>query len=212
MATSEAQIVKLVVTILKMAKEELDSRVVNGRVTLSRIRSYFVRLAFMSRSYEITSSYVTLGLATTLLDTFLTNRLQKLAPKEILSEKYDLPSSIREMLARELGGLATKHFDTDYVLKFDELKKDLTTFGNLENADEISKTTILNKVTNAIFGLVSVCSSEVVEEINAKVSLFLKETIRALENEPSFSRLEKEISLFVAGLHKEIYGWPFGEK
>jgi len=166
-------------------------------------------LAFLSHSFDITLNVIRIGFAVSLLDNFFGKRVQKLAPKEILSEKYDAPSSIKEMLALELSGLDTgKHFDGDYVLKFDKLKEDLTTCRNLKNADEISKTTILNKATNAIFDVVTASSREVIEEINGKVGLFLNKTIQALETEPSLNRLEKEINTFLAGLHKELYGWP----
>jgi BMFP domain-containing protein YqiC len=209
----ETGLARMISYAIRSRKESLDAKAQNGKKVLDEIRVDLMRLAFMSHSFAITLLCVKLSLSINLLNNFFEERLQRLVTQKIRSEKYDISASIKEMLRRELAALdVSKHFDPDYVLLFARLKEDLSTYKSLEATDESLKTTALSKVTNVIFDVVSTCSSEIIEEIDGKVSLFLDETIQTLEKEPSLARLEKHLDVFIARLHKELYGWPLGEK
>lgn len=211
LSVSETELVKMILMVMKVRKEDLDNKIDNGKKVLDTIRSDFVRLAFITHSFDITLGYVRLSLAANLLNNFFEKRMEKLVPQEMRSGSRDIPASMKETLARELGGLdVSKHFDNDYILVFENLKKDLTTYQNFENADETTKTVALNKVTTAVFDAIAVSSNQVVDEIDEKVGLFLNEAIQALETEQSLGRFGKELGAFAARLHKEIYGWPSG--
>ena len=208
MSPSESSLIEIISNVLRTRKNEIDTIKSTSHTALVRIRSEMVRFAFMAHSYEITSFYVKLNLVSNLLNRFFEKKLTELISQEILTDKYDLPFSLKETLSRELGNIdAAKHFDSDYVVRFEILEKDLTTIKNLKNIDEISKTSINQNLVNTIFNVINDSSVEVIEEGNAKLKLFLEKTIQALEEDPSFNRLNKEVDAFAIALHNECYGW-----
>jgi len=204
-----SQIGEQILSSVESRKKRLDSRFLTGKRALKLVISDLPEMAFRSRDYEITRSYTTLWLAPTLLDSYFERKLQENMLKSVDLKEYDLPSSTRILLKREIFQFeADRYFDLDYVPLLDKIQEDFSTFKSLEKLPERLREDYARRYVDALLDLISACSQPVVEEIGSIVGNFFANVVEAVGKNPSTSTFRAEVEKFVVDMHKKVYEWP----
>ena len=192
--------------------EAMNKKNIIGIKAISSILSSIRQITFTSHNFELTRLYTNLSLTSRLLRNLLEKKITASIQENITkySDKIGLDNSIKEMLKRELLNFnSDKYLDSDLVLLFEELRKDLTTFKSLSCIPDAQlQSEIASKATSVIFTVIGVSSQETVELINQKVLTFIQEVVRLLKTSPSVEAVTKAVDAFNKKLHYENYSWP----
>jgi hypothetical protein len=200
MSLDETKAINQVISLIKEEKSRLDNGITNGRRVIRRLNSLLVDIAFNTKRFEVTQSFLYLSLVIMLLDTYFERTLRKLVLERLnMSNKYDIPIFIKNMFKREVDFLSDEYFDDVYIPKLEKMMKDFTTF---KEFGEIDKTAI------KLFALISECTEDIISEINNEVNKFCEEVISALKEKHSLNTLKEKAEEFTINLHRKIYGWP----
>jgi hypothetical protein len=200
MSSSEIELVNEIISSVEKEKSRLDEGIINGRQVINTLLSLSRNIAFRSKRFEATQSFLYFSLAATLLNTYFEQTLHK-SVVEMLnkSDKYGIPAFIRNMFKREVYDLdVDNHFDDDYIPKLEKMKNDFTTLKEYSEVD--------GAATKLISLLVD-CSEPIVREINIKLSRFCEEVINALKEKPSLNTFKEKVEEFIINLHREVHGW-----
>lgn len=125
---------------------------------------------------------------------------------DLCSEELDkldetfISGELKEMIKREFqNNLSSDYFDSDYILRFKEIKGKFSVFreGLVKEEQEEQIIAAISKATTRILG-----------ELNAKVRDFLHGAIKVLEEKKTIKGLEDFIKEYARNLHTEVMGWP----
>lgn len=206
MVNVKSQIANQIITLIEIRKSRLDAGIYNGRRALRGFVSDLPDIAFAAKDFEITKAIYTLSLALRLLNNYFEQRVQRAILENIDSEKYYFPASTKAMLKREIYGLdVDRHFDGDYILLFEKVRDDFTTFKSLE---KFGSEELRRKTTKSFLEIIYECSEPIIKDINKKVNDFFVKSMKTLTENPSTTAFREEVEKFTILLHREVYGWP----
>jgi len=151
--------------------------------------------------FDLLPSWLLVSLIRRLLDIHFTNKIKYLCSEELdkLDETF-ISGELKEMIKREFqNNLSSDYFDSDYILRFKEIKEKFSVFreGLVKEEQEEQIVAAVSKATTRILG-----------ELNAKVRDFLHGAIKVLEEKKTIKGLEEFIKEYVRNLHTEVMGWP----
>lgn len=163
-------------------------------------------LAYECHNFELVVTISKIGLLRSIIDTFFERNVRIRCLEKI--EKYQTIPPIKKMLKAEFRHIESDHFDQDFVLDYNALKKDLGTYASIEHlSSEELKKEYLAKVEDAIFTIVTEASEETSIELSGKLATLFDEVIKQLK-EPVANILNNELDKVISNLHCETYGWP----
>jgi hypothetical protein len=197
---SETEAINQIISLIKEEKSRLDNGITIGTRVIIRLSSLLTDIAFNTKRFEATQSFLYLSFVITLLDMYFEKALRKSVLERLnMSNKYDIPIFIKNMFKREIDFLSRKYFDEVYIPKLERIKEVFTTFkeyGEIEG------------ITIKLIALIGECTEDIIKEINIKVGMFCEEVIRALKETHSLNTLKEKIEEFTVNLHSKVYGWP----
>jgi hypothetical protein len=141
-----------------------------------------------------------------LFDIYFDSNIEALTVEELKTSS--VPEELQATLKRELRGLS-EYFDYDYILRFGDMKKEMTTFSGIIEATHDRS---YEGVEEDIIGCICRAADKILEDLKEANSRFQRNALTALREKGSTEALKNSLRESVAEMHAEIFGWPLIEK
>jgi len=190
-----------VIDILEELSTLLES--LHPRRVISALTSRLASAMVNSQTLDLLVSVLLVQFLRALLDEYFDEKIGVYSKKEL--DKISIPQEIKNMIARELPGLEFgKHFDYDYIPKFDSLKEDMTVLSEIMQVFTQGKQ---EEYGRQIVECIGRATDKILEEIKEICTELFQTLLNRIREKKSFKVLEETIIEFIKKIHKKIKGW-----
>jgi len=183
--------------IISLRRIDEDFEMRNPRRNITLISDSLMKFIPSYRCFDLLHSWLLVHFLRRLLDAHFTNKIKPLCSEEL--DKTSISEELKGMIKREFQNLSLEHFNSDYILRFKEIKEKFSVF---------KEGLVKEEQEEQILAAIEKATTRILDELNTIVRDFLHGAIKVLEEKKTIKGLEDFIKEYVRNVHTEVMGWP----